>query len=231
MGSNTKEFGCGVLDILPLAVSAAVFGAIYGMTSRQFGFPLWALVGMCMFIFAGSSQFMAANVMHSGAGPLSAIMTIGVVNLRMLLLSTALNERVKSDFSISNRLVGAFFVTDESFATFYSALEEGPPSKARYVGSAVTMYTLWLIACVAGFRFGSFLPAKMASLLSFAFPATFAAMVAPQIKSKASLVAALTAAIVAALCYFYIPGKVYIIAGCMTGSLAGVLVKTGGASQ
>jgi len=228
MKTKAKGFWRGAADILPLAVSAAVFGAVYGMTSRRFGFPLWAVAAMSLMIFAGSSQFMAANVLHGGAGPLSTIVTIGIVNLRMLLLSTALNERVKDSFSLKKRLVGAFFLTDESFVTYYASLGEMPPSATRYMGASLTIYIFWICSCVAGFQFGSILPERMAALLSFAFPATFAAMVAPQIKTKPTVIAAITAAIVAITCYLLIPGKTYIIAGCFAGSLAGVLAQPRG---
>ncbi len=228
MKSEAKSFWRGACDILPLAVSAAVFGAVYGMTSRRFGFPLWAVAAMSLLIFAGSSQFMAANVLYGGAGPLSTVATIGIVNLRMLLLSTALNERVKDSFSLRNRLIGAFFLTDESFVTYYASLGDGAPSAGRYIGTSLTIYIFWICSCVAGFQFGSILPAKVASLLSFAFPATFAAMVAPQIKTKPAVIAALTAAAVSITCYLLIPGKAYIIAGCFAGSLAGVAAQPRG---
>ncbi|HWQ51251.1 MAG TPA: AzlC family ABC transporter permease [Terriglobales bacterium] len=228
MKSEAKSFWHGAADILPLAVSAAVFGAVYGMTSRRFGFPLWSVAAMSLMIFAGSSQFMAANVLYGGAGPLSTVATIGIVNLRMLLLSTALNERVKDHFSLRQRLAGAFFLTDESFVTYYGSLGETAPSAGRYMGASLCIYIFWICSCVAGFQFGAILPERVAALLSFAFPATFAAMVAPQIKTKPTVVAALVAAVTAVICYLLIPGKTYIIAGCFAGSLTGVLAQPRG---
>ena len=222
--SRTDGLLNGVKDILTLATSAGVFGLVYGMTSRQLGFPLWSVLMMSFIIFAGSSQFIAVNSISSGSSIPATILTVAVVNLRMLLLSAAMNDAVKNEFSLTKRLIGSFFLTDETFVTYYASLENSRPSMYRYVGSALTMYSIWIVSCYLGYISGSLLPITMARLLSFAFPASFASILAMQIDSKETVIAVCIAAIASLICYLYFPGKLYIIIGCVVGSLAGASI-------
>ena len=66
-------------------------------------------------VFAGSSQFIAVAMMGAGAGTASIVATTFAVNLRHLLMSSALSVHLKG---VERRWLTlfAYGITDESFA-------------------------------------------------------------------------------------------------------------------
>ncbi|MCS6825604.1 MAG: AzlC family ABC transporter permease, partial [Caldilinea sp.] len=85
--SRRTEFWRGVRATFPLVVGAIPFGIIFGALAVNSGLSATAAAAMSAFVFAGSSQFIAAGLVGGGAGVLLIVMTTFVVNLRHALYS------------------------------------------------------------------------------------------------------------------------------------------------
>ncbi len=80
--TQKEEFFAGVRDTFPLVVGAVPFGIIFGALAVTSGLSAQATMAMSLFVFAGSSQFVATGLVASGAGVFLIILTTFVVNLR-----------------------------------------------------------------------------------------------------------------------------------------------------
>ena len=80
-----------------------------GMNAFQSGFMSAAML-------ASAGQFAGIQALVSGAGYVEMIVTEIVVNLRYLLMSGALSQKVRRDRPFFHRLIMAYGVTDEIFA-------------------------------------------------------------------------------------------------------------------
>ena len=85
---EVHEFRRGALASLPLAPGVVAFGLLYGMMARQVGFTSWEALAMSCIVHAGSAQFVALGMWHTGSAG-TIIMTTLVVNLRHLLMGAS----------------------------------------------------------------------------------------------------------------------------------------------
>lgn len=100
---------------LPIVFGYVPIGLAFGALARQIGLSLWQIGLMSALVYAGSSQFIAVSLLGAGAGLLTIIVTTFLVNLRHLLMSSALSPylpRLNGHFLA----LLAFGVTDETFA-------------------------------------------------------------------------------------------------------------------
>jgi predicted branched-subunit amino acid permease len=116
-------FWQGIKGVFPLLIGVFPFGMIYGALAIKAGIPLPASQAMSAMVFAGSSQFLIAQ-MVSGAIPIVIItLAVVVINLRHALYSASIAPYIQY---LSNRwkAVLAYLLTDEAFVTTVTHFEK-----------------------------------------------------------------------------------------------------------
>ena len=102
------EFFAGVLAELPLLLGVVPFGMIYGVLAIQAGLSPAPAQAMSSILFAGSAQFIAAQLFAQAVPAPIIVLTAFVVNLRHALYSASLEplaERVMNGSSKTSLLV------------------------------------------------------------------------------------------------------------------------------
>jgi 4-azaleucine resistance transporter AzlC len=204
-----------------MLVGAAPFGLIFGTLASSSGLSALGALGMSLFVFAGSSQFIALTLLTGGAGLAVIVLTTFVVNLRHALYSATLLPHVAS-LSQRWRIPLAFWLTDETFAVVqhrYGQHDGAPYKHWYYLGSCLAMYGNWFAWTLGGVLLGNSVAGLDQLGLEFAMAATFTGIVVPMLKNRPMVAAALAAAAVA-LAARGLPYKL----GLMLAALAGVLV-------
>ena len=100
MSDRSKEFFTGINRTLPLMLGAMPFGLIYGALAVSSGFSFSAVMAMSVFVFAGSSQFIAVGLYAAHAPLMIIILVTFVVNLRHMLYSLSLLPFLKNSREI-----------------------------------------------------------------------------------------------------------------------------------
>jgi predicted branched-subunit amino acid permease len=216
---RAAEFASGVRALAPLLVGVAPFGLIYGVLARASGIPPLAAMAMSSVVFAGSSQFMLAQLHAVGAPALVMLATVALVNLRHALYSASLAPHV-AHLPRRWKAALAYFLTDEAYAatvTRYGG-EPGPNVHWHWLGAGIALWTGWQISTACGIVLGARLPARVP--LDFALPLTFIAIVVPMLRSRAALGAAGAAAVVA-LATAHLPYKLGLVAASLAGIALG----------
>ncbi|GAB3245502.1 AzlC family ABC transporter permease [Chitinimonas naiadis] len=219
--TRRAELWHGARDSLPMLVGAAPFGLIFGTLAAPSGLSLPGTLGMSLFVFAGSSQFIALTLLASGAGLAVIVLTTLVVNLRHALYSATLLPHV-SRLGQRWRIPLAFWLTDETFAVVqhrYGQDDASPNKHWYHLGSSIAMYGNWFVWTLAGVLLGRSVDGLDQLGLEFAMAATFTGIVVPMLKNRPTLAAALAAAAVALLARG-LPYKL----GLMLAAVAGVVV-------
>jgi len=223
MSESTKEFWNGVRAELPLLIGVFPFGMIYGALALNAGLSVSASQFMSSIVFAGSSQFITAQLVHDAAPAFVIIVTIAVVNLRHMLYSASLAPYLKN-LSLQWKVLLSYLLTDEAYA----------PSVINYEKNGVQPFSHWFLFG-AGFSFnwqvstalgiflGTAIPAEWP--LDFALPLTFIAMVVPILKNRPMIASALSAGVVALLAYG-LPYKLGIILAALMGILVGTILES-----
>ena len=217
------EFWQGVKATFPLVVGAIPFGIIFGALAVNSGLSVAATAAMSAFVFAGSSQFVAAGLVAGGAGAFIIILTTFVVNLRHALYAASLAPHMKG---LPQRWLAplGFWLTDESYVVVIARYQREDPSPFKhwfYLGSAVFMYTNWQLCTWIGIAAGQAIPNPQNWGLDFALAVTFIGMVVPGLRTR-SVAASVAVAAVSALAFNGLPNKLGLMAAALLGVAAGV---------
>lgn len=221
-----QGFLSGARMFIPLAISIAAYGVVWGVLAGQAGLGVLEVLLMSGLVFAGASQFVAVDMWQASAVPVGAIVVAAlIVNLRMMLMSATLRPLARH-LPRWKAALAMFFVSDENWALTMGEVAKGRGSIAFLLGSGAVCWLTWLIATLSGRLVGSVIDDPTRYGLDFAFTATFLALLFGMWKGKADLVPWAVAALVAIATARLVPGNWYIITGGLAGSFAGALVET-----
>lgn len=226
MHTRRSEFIAGFRDTFPLVVGAIPFGLIFGALAVNSGLSSAAAMGFSLFVFAGSSQFIASGLVAQGVSIGLIIFTTFIVNVRHALYSATLAPHMKH---LPQRwlLPLGFWLTDETFAvvvTRYNQTDESPFKHWYHLGSSVFMYVNWNFWTFIGLVAGQSIPDLSRFGLAFAMDVTFIGMVVPQLKNRPMLLAALVAGF-GAVILNSLPNKLGLIVAVFIGIAVGIIAE------
>ncbi len=224
--TRKSEFWRGARDTLPLIIGAIPFGIIFGTLSAKAGLSPAGTMGMSMFVFAGSAQFIAMGLVGAGTAWPMIVLTTFVVNFRHLLYTATLLEDLKR-LSRRWQVLLTFGLTDETFAVAvgrWRTIDDSPHKHWYHFGSMLFMYTNWNLCTIVGLVAGRVLSDVAGLGLDFAMVAAFIGMVMPYVKDKPN-VATVVAAGASALIFYGLPHKLGLIVAAIIGILAGVIAE------
>lgn len=175
---NKKVFKKALTACLPVISSFIVIGISFGVVVQSRGYgALWA-GAMSVFIYAGSMQFVALELMASGAGLLTAAITTVMVNLRHVFYGLSMIEQYKNMGKAKPYLI--FALCDETYSLVCNPPELEPgEKKAFYLLVSVMNQASWVLGSLLGGLLGAVLPFSTEGI-DFALTALFVSVVAEQ---------------------------------------------------
>ena len=215
-----------------------ILGRCFGRNAVDAGSNLWPSFGvlgiscglspletilLSSVLFGGASQVVFAQLWGAGVPSMVVGGSVCVINLRHVLYSASL-ARYVMHLPLRWRVLLAYLLTDEAYAVTIQRLRTEPFSPNQHyflLGSGLLLWTGWQITTIAGALIGETVPESWS--LSFAIPLTFIAIVAPILRDRADLTAALTAGLLAMIGQ-PLPWKLWLILAAVGGILAGWLV-------
>ena len=220
MAGNVRR---GLSAAWPICLGYFPIGLSLGVLAQKGGLAPWQMAAMSILVFAGGSQFIAVAMIGIGASPLAIVSTTFMVNLRHLLMSSAMSVHFPG---VSRRFLAlfAYGLTDESFAVNMTRFNLG--EWHRY--SALTLNhaanTTWIVSTVAGVYLGQLVPPGTAGV-DFALTGMFICLLVFQLRGLVFTITALIAAASALLTYLWLPGNAYVIVASCLAATVGLLLK------
>src|SRR5690349_1189158 len=224
MYQQIKNFWAGVRAELPLLIGVFPFGLIYGALALNAGLSNAAAQLMLSIVFAGSAQFITAQLVHEATPGLVIVLTIAVVNLRHVLYSASLAPYLAS-LPTRWKILLSYLLSDEAYApTILHYEKEGITTYAHWFlfGAGFSLWFTWQVSTALGVFLGTAIPESWS--LDFALPLTFIAMVVPVLKDQRAVAAALSAGVVA-LVAFALPYKLGLLLAALVGIIVGTLLE------
>ena len=129
-----------VLGYLPIGFAAGVVGVRTGLSPAEIGL-------LSLLLFAGSAQFVFANLYAGSA--LTLIITVFLVNFRHFLYSTALAQQLKHFPAVARTTVG-MQLTDETFSVASVLARRRPVMPSGLLTLNMTSYGAWFVGNIAG---------------------------------------------------------------------------------
>jgi 4-azaleucine resistance transporter AzlC len=224
MSEKSKHFWAGVRAEIPLLIGVIPFGLIYGALAIGAGLSPAAAQMMSSLVFAGSAQFITAQLVHESTPGFVIVLTIAVLNLRHMLYSASLAPYIAS-LPMRWKVLLSYLLTDEAYApTILHYEKEGitPHAHWFWLGAGCALWVFWQISTAVGIFLGAAIPEAWS--LEFALPLTFIAMLVPVLRDRPGIAAALSAGAVALLAYS-LPYKLGLIVAALVGILVGTILE------
>lgn len=216
----------GLLASGPVCLGYIPIGLALGVLSQKAGFSPFETAVMSLFVFAGSSQFIAVSMLSAGAGAFSVIATAFVVNLRHLLMSSSLSLFLEST-DRKKIFAFAYGITDESFAVNIARFKNGGWDINRALVVNFTSNIIWILSTVAGGYGGQFIKPHSFGI-DYALTAMFICLLIFQLKGRIYVFTAAVSGITAVTLSIYIPGNSYIVIASVIAAGIGVFMKNRG---
>lgn len=224
MATPRTEFLYGIRDVFPILLGDTV-GMIYGVSAISAGMPAIIAQAMSSIVFAGSAQFVIAQLVAVGTSSLVIILTAFIMNVRHMLYSASIAPYISKLHPLWKWLL-AYLLTDEAYAVsilHYQQAEDKQGLHWYFLGAGLALWTTWQLSTAAGIFLGGQIPASWS--LDFAAPLTFIALVIPSLKDRASTLAGLFAALTMLL-VTHMPLKLGIAVAALVGISVGLIVET-----
>lgn len=205
MKKQTKlTFFKGFRDGLPILLGYLSVAFAFGMLGSERGLPIWAPTVISMTSFTGTGQFVGVTLFSSGIALTEITLTILIINIRYMLMSLSLSQKLEEKMTLWQRLIVAFGNTDEIYAV---SMQQNGFLNFRYmVGLILASYTGWVGGTVIGSVASSVLPKAIISALGVAIYAMFVAIIIPPAKKSRPIVIVIAIAIVLSCIFRYTPG-------------------------
>ena len=203
-------FSRGLRDGLPIALGYISVAFAFGILAVEKGLPAWSPILISVTNFTGTGQFAGIDLIAAMASFAEIAFTLLIINLRYLLMSLSLSQRLEPGMGLGKRMAIAFGITDEIFAV---AIQKESLLGGKYLVGGT----------VLGALASSLLPASLLSALGIALYAMFIAIIIPPARSSRPVALVILIAVCLSCLFRYVPflsglssGWVIIISGLVS---------------
>ncbi len=198
---NINQYLCGIKSGFPVFFGYIPAAIAYSVIAGGAGLSGTQTVLMSVMVFAGASQMMAGGMIAANASYFSIILATFILNLRHLIMSMCISERLRKE-KLPIKLLAAFGVTDESFSVTSTSDEKHSHSVFFLLGVITITYLSWILGTLIGVLANNILPQIVSDSCSVALYAMFIALLMPNaVKNlKLLLLVVLTAIVNTLLC-------------------------------
>lgn len=157
---------------VPIFAGFWFLGITYGIYMNVSGFPFWYPMIMSIVIFAGSMEFVAANMLLGAFNPVQAFFMTLMINARHLFYGISMLDKFKGTGLKKYYLI--YGMCDETFSINYSADIPKDVDKGLFMFFVTLLNQLyWVTGATIGGIFGSLINFSTEGL-DFAMTAMFA---------------------------------------------------------
>lgn len=220
---TSSQFAAALSAAWPICLGYFPIGLALGVLAQQAAIPWWAVAMMSVLVFAGSAQFVCVAMLAAGSSLTAIIGTVFIINLRHLLMSSALAVYlygVKRSFLT----LFAYGITDESFAVNMARFRAGNWHRIQALIVNQLANSIWIIATIAGVLVGQLVPAG-AFGIDYALTGMFICLLVFQLHGRIYVVTAVIAATVAVVWKLVILGDSYIVGAAVSAATIGYFLQ------
>lgn len=180
--SNSAVFKRGLKDGIPIGLGYFAVAFTLGITAKNAGLSALQATIMSLTNNTSAGEFAALGIMSAGAPYIEMAISQAIINLRYLLMSCSLSQKLDPSFSLLHRFLVGYGVTDEIFG-----VSIGIPGRLNpfYTYGAICVAAPgWALGTCLGVVMGSVLPDRAVRALSVALYGMFLAVVIPPARTS-----------------------------------------------
>ena len=229
MVSTVKDdFFRGLHDGIPICLGYVSVAFTFGMMCTENNLPFWIAVLISLTNLTSAGQFAGTALIIGGGSFIEIGITTFVINLRYMLMSLSISQKVDATLSVPKRMAMSFGVTDEIFGV--SMQSKGNITFAYFMGLMALPILGWSGGTLAGAVAVSLLPDMVRSALGIAIYGMFLAIIIPPARTERAIAWVIAIAASISCVLYYVPffsvisgGWMIIICAVLTSSIAAIL--------
>ncbi len=183
--STKEEFLAGVKGGIPIALGYLPVSFTFGLIAVSGGLPVWVACLISLTNLTSAGQFAGTSLIFAGAGYMEIAMTTLVINLRYMLMSLSLSQKIDKSVSLLDRMIFGYAVTDETFVV--GSLREGKLRKPFLFGLITLPILGWNAGTLLGACISSVLPAALQNAFGIALYGMFIALIIPTARDSSNV--------------------------------------------
>lgn len=193
-----KDFIYGLKRGLPIALGYVPVSFTFGLMAVTGGLPVWLAIFISVTNLTSAGQFAGTSLILGGAGYLEITLTTFIINIRYMLMSLSISQKIEAKIPLYQRLIFAYAITDETFSV--ASMEQGRLSFAYLLGLITGPVIGWTAGTAMGAAICSSLPESLGNAMGIALYGMFIAIIVPPArKSKAVLVIVIISVVIVCL--------------------------------
>ena len=196
--SSRLEYYEGIKKGLPITMGYIPVSFTFGLMAVNGGLPAWMAIFISMSNLTSAGQFAGTSLIINNGSLFEIALTTFVINIRYMLMSLSISQKISPDMKRALRSIIAFGITDETFTI--AAMEDKEITFPFMLGLETGPTLGWVFGTALGAISCSFLPEVLQSSMGIALYAMFIALVVPESKkSKAVLKVTLTGVLISCI--------------------------------
>ncbi len=180
-----EDFKRGIRCGIPICMGYIAVSFAFGLQASAIGLSVFQAVLISLMNVTSAGQFSALELIVTQASLAEMALLQLVVNLRYMLMSTALTQKLNPGTSTLHRLLIAYGVTDEIFGV--SVLQKGELKPSFSYGLITISVGGWLLGTFLGAAAGQILPQRLISALGLAIYGMFIAIIIPDTRTSVAV--------------------------------------------
>lgn len=188
---------------LPIGLGYLIVSFTFGMTACLNGFTPWEAILMSMTNVTSAGQFAGMQLITMHADYFELMLTVGIINIRYMLMSAALSQKLSDKMTLIQRLIIAFGITDEVFSVALVEVKE--ITFAYFVGLFSLPFLGWTFGTALGTIMDNFMNQQLQNSAAIALYCMFIALVLPPAKHHKDIRFVVLLTILLRICFTVVP--------------------------
>lgn len=179
MIENHKSNFCkGLKGGIPIALGYFAVSFTLGIQAKNVGITAFQAAVTSFGLHASAGEYIAFTLIGANANILVMVLMEMIANVRYLLMSCSLSQKIPADTPMWKRLVMGYFITDEIFGASISV--SGKLDPYYMFGLIAVASPGWVVGTALGVIMGNALPLRAVSALSVGLYGMFIACIIPE---------------------------------------------------
>ena len=203
MSQKSNAFREGLKDGLPICLGYLAVSFAFGIQAVSTGLSVFQSTLISLTNLTSAGQFAGLGIIAASGSFLEMAGVQFIINLRYMLMSAAISQKLSPEVSTLKRLGIAFGMTDEVFGI--SAARPGMLEPAYSAGAILIAMFGWTLGTFLGAYSGEILPAGLISALGVALYGMFIAIVIPTARDDKNIMITALAAVILSSIFTFAP--------------------------
>lgn len=197
------DFRNGCRDAIPVCLGYIAVSFAFGIESSKIGMSVFQAIMTSLLNVTSAGQFSALEIIARNGSFIELAILQLIINLRYMLMSTALSQKLDPELGTGYRLGISYGVTDEIFAL--SVLKKGKLYPLYSYGLIFISVFGWVLGTGLGAFAGQIMPQRIISCLGLAIYGMFIAIIIPDTRTSKPVLMVVIAAMALSTIFTFAP--------------------------